>query len=81
MMIHDSLEELHKYVPKKALPVEYGGDRGPLSELITSWENQVMAQRDRLLALGNYGVDESKRQQKLSAFDGIDGSFRKLAVD
>lgn len=31
--IHSDLEEVHKYVDKKLLPKEYGGDM-PMSEMI-----------------------------------------------
>jgi hypothetical protein len=81
MMVHETLEELHKYIPKKALPQEYGGEAGPVSELISSWENQVMKQRDQLLEHKKFGVDETKRQHRSKIFDNLDGSFRKLTVD
>jgi hypothetical protein len=80
-MIHNSLKELHKHIPKEALPQEYGGDNGPLNVLIENWVDQVMQQRDRLLAEKKYGVDESKRKQQSNLLDDMDGSLRKLVVD
>jgi hypothetical protein len=79
MMMHGSLEELHKHIPKSALPQEYGGTRGTVSELIKNWVDQVMQQRDRLVADKKYGVDESQRQQTSKLID--DNPLRKLTVD
>jgi hypothetical protein len=82
--IHKSLDELFKHVPQSIFPKEYGGDAGPISELIVNWEKLVVADRDALIASKQYGVDEKKRQGKSKAvdwIDGVEGSFRKLIVD
>jgi hypothetical protein len=84
-MLHKSLDELHKYIPKKIFPQEYGGEMGPVSELIVEWEQIVMSKRKMLLDDRKFGIDEGKRPGKSRVsdfiFDGIEGSFRKLTVD
>lgn len=32
--VHGSLEDLHKHIPKALLPTEYGGDAGPVQQII-----------------------------------------------
>jgi hypothetical protein len=85
MMIHKNLEDLHKHVPKSILPKEYGGDLGPLSDLIASWAEKVRSKRDFLLDDMQYGIDESKRRTPSKVADfigaGADGSFRKLIAE
>jgi CRAL/TRIO domain len=81
MMVHATIEDLQKYIPKKALPSDYGGDLPSINQLTSDWEAVVMAHRDRLLAQKKYGVDESKRQSKSKQDNLMSGSFRKLEVD
>jgi hypothetical protein len=62
------------------LPLEYGGDSGPVSDMIDNWEIKVMSERENLLEQRKYGVDESKRLFKTKKPD-MEGSFRKLTID
>ncbi|CAH1779665.1 unnamed protein product [Owenia fusiformis] len=75
-----SLESLHKDIPKRMLPDYLGGEAGTLEDLKKSWKAEVMANREELLLNGKYSVDESKRPSDDGTL-GLQGSFRKLAVD
>lgn len=80
---HD-LDSLYKVVPKKLLPAEYGGDAGPIQSIIDDLEKRVIAFRDYYVEDEKFGVDEKKRVGKPKnneSLFGIEGSFRKLAID
>jgi hypothetical protein len=80
-MMHETLDSLHKHIPKSVLPSEYGGESGPLSDMIHDWEKKVMNERDNLLEQRKYCVDETKRVNKPKFVDVMEGSFRQLTVD
>lgn len=78
------MESLYSVIPKKFLPTEYGGEAGPIQDMVDHWEKKLMSYRDFFLEDGQYRVDESKRPGKpkdSEAIFGTDGSFRKLEVD
>lgn len=80
---HD-LESLYRHVPKKLLPAEYGGDAGPLQDIINSWEKKLVSYRDYFLEEDQYGTEEKKRPgrpKNAESLFGVEGSFRKLQVD
>nr|XP_022917052.1 alpha-tocopherol transfer protein-like [Onthophagus taurus] len=86
MMLHrtSNLEEMYKHVPKSILPTEYGGDAGPVQNLIDEWKNKVESRAAWFKDDEQYKSDESKRVGKPkteSDLFGIEGSFRKLNVD
>lgn len=67
------------------LPAEYGGDAGPVQDIIDHWEKKILEYRDYFLEdESKYGTEEKKRIGKpknAESLFGIDGSFRKLEVD
>jgi hypothetical protein len=78
------MEALYKVVPRKLLPKEYGGDAGPIQDIINDMEKRMIAKRDFFLEDENYGVDEKKRVGRPKNADnlfGLDGTFRQLAID
>lgn len=84
LIVHSDVESLYTQIPKKLLPVEYGGENGTLDDLVKYWENKIAEYRDYLIEEAKYGTDESKRQAPLKQHDalfGVEGSFRKLDVD
>lgn len=84
MIVHPDNESLYKEIPKKLLPVEYGGENGTIDDLVKYWEQKVFEYRDYLMEEVKFGTDESKRQAPLKQADalfGVEGSFRKLDVD
>lgn len=76
---------MHKHVPKRLLPKEYGGEAGSVESIINEWEKRIMSYRSYYLEEDTiYGVDEKLRvgQKKNSnTLFGVDGSFRQLAID
>jgi hypothetical protein len=85
MMIHDSIADLHKFVPKQILPTELGGDLGPYSAMAADWKQKVLSKRDYLLEDLNYGIDITKLQGRSTIHEwisnGVEGTFRALNVD
>uniref|UniRef100_A0A1I8Q2H8 CRAL-TRIO domain-containing protein n=2 Tax=Stomoxys calcitrans TaxID=35570 RepID=A0A1I8Q2H8_STOCA len=78
-------KELDDHIPKKYLPVEYGGENGSLEQLCCErnkiWDNY----REFFRQNADYGTEEHLRlgKPKIDFGDdlGIAGSFRKLIVD
>lgn len=84
LIIHTDNESLYTEIPKKLLPVEYGGENGTIDDIVKYWEKKIEDYRDYLLEEAKFGTDESKRQAPLKQADalfGVEGSFRKLDVD
>lgn len=84
LFVHDSFEALHKEVPKRLLPHEYGGEAGEISAIVDYWKGLMMKKRDWYIEEAQYKTDERKRQGKLknaNAIFGTDGTFRSLEVD
>lgn len=84
MYIHESLEDLYKFVPKKILPNEYGGEAGSVKDLAEESKKLVMENLDYLKVAQTMGTDEKKRPGKPKTTEsvfGLDGSFRQLEFD
>ncbi|XP_055532754.1 retinol-binding protein pinta-like [Wyeomyia smithii] len=80
---HD-LESLYEHVPKRLLPAEYGGEAGPIQDIINRAEKKFLANREYFLEEDQYGTDERKRPGRpkdAESLFGVDGSFRQLQVD
>ncbi|XP_054722055.1 alpha-tocopherol transfer protein-like [Uloborus diversus] len=60
IMIHPNIAALHEHFPPSMLPKEYGGTI-PLSEMTKRWIEILESKRERILALDQMKVDESKR--------------------
>nr|XP_022911953.1 retinol-binding protein pinta-like [Onthophagus taurus] len=79
-----NMDEIFKHIPKSILPNEYGGDGGPIQDLIDYWKIKVDSYAEWFKEDAKYKSDESKRIGKPkteSDLFGIEGSFRKLDVD
>lgn len=84
LITSDDYDKLFKYVPKKILPIEYGGEGQRLDELISYWHRKVEGYKDWLKENEKYGTNEKKRPGKPKTSEdmfGLEGSFRKLNVD
>lgn len=73
----DNIESLYKFIPKRILPTEYGGESGPIQDLIDDWEKKLFASKEYLKEIEKYASDESRRL----IVEEVSGSFRKLDVD
>ncbi|XP_050098596.1 uncharacterized protein LOC126579235 [Anopheles aquasalis] len=84
IQVHESFEALHKVIPKKYLPEEYGGSGGRLDDIINDWQRKLIANRDFFAEDAKYRNDERKRPGKpknASNLFGVEGSFRSLEFD
>uniref|UniRef100_A0A336MRB7 CSON005387 protein n=1 Tax=Culicoides sonorensis TaxID=179676 RepID=A0A336MRB7_CULSO len=82
--VHESLEELYKYVPRKILPSEYGGEAGPVDVLVKEFNKFVLENEEFFKAQQMLGTDEKKRPGKPKTSEsvfGLEGSFRQLEFD
>lgn len=83
-MAHSNIETLYEHVPKRLLPSEYGGDAGPLEDIINYWEKKMLEYRDFLMDESKYGTDESKRavhSNLAQSIYGVKGTFKQLDFD
>nr|XP_019550290.2 uncharacterized protein LOC109420412 [Aedes albopictus] len=61
LMVHGSnMESLYQHIPKRLLPTEYGGEAGPLQDIIDKWVEKIESYRDFFLEDEQYGTDEKK---------------------
>ncbi|GFG39221.1 hypothetical protein Cfor_00122, partial [Coptotermes formosanus] len=82
VQIHGSdLTSFYEQVPKKILPIEYGGEAGSIAENWDRWKKKVESYHDVFLEREKQKSDESKRPgHTINSSDllGFEGSFRKL---
>lgn len=81
---NSDISKMYEQIPKSVLPSEYGGEIGPVQDVIDYWEKRILDNRAYLIEEMNYRSDESKRMRPLKHAEtlfGTDGSFRKLDVD
>ncbi|XP_013167532.1 PREDICTED: alpha-tocopherol transfer protein-like isoform X1 [Papilio xuthus] len=83
VIIHDTMESLHKYVPKEYLPKDYGGDMPSLVEFTESLNREVKNEKIKgvLIDYCKLVSDESKRPREKYDEECIVGSFKKLDFD
>nr|CAD7463792.1 unnamed protein product [Timema tahoe] len=85
IIVHTSgLGSLHDHISPKYLPLEYGGELGPVQDIWDSWTKDLISKRDWFLEQENISSDEKKRPGKpldQSELFGMEGSFKKLSVD
>lgn len=84
LFIHNDLNSLQQQFRKEILPTEYGGDDGPVQNIIDDWERILVENRDFFIDGENCGIDEVKTnvmKSKDNSLFGLDGSFRKLEFD
>lgn len=87
LYVHGSnLKSLYKVIPRKLMPLEYGGDAGSIDSIINHWEKRIISYRDYYKEEERYGVDETKRLgakngKKAKSIEAKKSSFRKLDID
>ncbi|XP_031344711.1 retinol-binding protein pinta-like [Photinus pyralis] len=75
---------LQKEIPLEMLPIEHGGKNGSIKELGAIWKKKMESYREWFRENAKYKTNENLRPGPPKTSDselGIDGSFRKLAVD
>lgn len=84
IFMHSTMETLYEYIPREILPTEYGGDAGPIQAIHETWIKKLeeygpwFAEQDSIKANELLRPGKPKTQDDLF---GIDGSFRRLAID
>ncbi|KAK4876425.1 hypothetical protein RN001_012847 [Aquatica leii] len=77
-----NVDALYQSIPKSILPEEYGGEAGPIQDLIDYWKRKVEDYREWFLLDQQYRCSLVNCQNdNIADTDEIMGSFRKLAVD
>lgn len=78
-------ETLYEHIPRKYLPIEYGGENGTIPEIVAAMEAKFLSYREHFKENANFGITEELRKtEKAVDYDsifGIDGSFKKLTID
>ncbi|XP_068622647.1 alpha-tocopherol transfer protein-like [Battus philenor] len=74
-------ESLHKYIDKKYLPMEYGGDAPSTKEQHTDWVGKIVKQRPLLLNDDMWKADLKKKPKSSNYDNSMSGSFKTLCID
>lgn len=78
---HPDHTGLHKFVDKKYLPIEYGGECQRMSEQQAMWITDLSEKRKIFLNDNLWKADLSKKENSKTADNTMSGSFRTLAID
>ncbi|CAH1399776.1 unnamed protein product [Nezara viridula] len=80
-VVNDGASSLKDYIPLEMLPSDYGGNDKSSAELNDYWLDQMEENKEWLMQSSKQVSDEKKRPPDSQNTYGIDGTFRKLAVD
>lgn len=79
------MESLYKIIPRRLMPLEYGGDAGPIQMIVDEWEQKVLSYRQYFQEdEEQFGVDEHLRAGTSNSSDslfGADGTFSQLEFE
>ncbi|XP_075979373.1 alpha-tocopherol transfer protein-like [Anticarsia gemmatalis] len=79
---HTDPTGLHKYMDKKYLPKEYGGEAESMSDQHATWLNDIYENRKHFMNDDFWKADLSKKPKKNGVeTTAMSGSFRTLAID
>ncbi|XP_046417873.1 alpha-tocopherol transfer protein-like isoform X1 [Neodiprion fabricii] len=84
IFVHSTFETLYEHVPKEILPLEYGGDAGPIQAIHDAWIKKLEDYGPWFAAQETIKTNEALRPGKPKTQDdlfGLDGSFRQLVID
>lgn len=57
------MESLYRRIPKRLMPLEYGGEAGPIQDIIDEWEQKILSYRQYFHEdEEQFGVDERLRE-------------------
>ncbi|XP_055917854.1 uncharacterized protein LOC129950080 [Eupeodes corollae] len=82
----DKSETLYSHVPKKYLPIEYGGENGTIAEIIASTEKKFLSYREYFKEGVNFGIKNKIKHNEcnpanINSFFGLRNSFRRFRCD
>uniref|UniRef100_A0A1B6EWJ9 CRAL-TRIO domain-containing protein n=1 Tax=Cuerna arida TaxID=1464854 RepID=A0A1B6EWJ9_9HEMI len=85
IQIVHNYNDLCKYIPKRILPVDYGGDGPTAEESSRECQKTIESIRDFIIEDAKRITDESKRPKEshndCGQMFGVEGTFNKLAID
>ncbi|XP_044261175.1 alpha-tocopherol transfer protein-like [Tribolium madens] len=84
LYLHNTVDDLAKFVPKECLPQEYGGSVEPTHVIHEKIKNKLRENCAFFDWEDKQTVDESKRPGKpkrVSDIFGVEGTFKKLELD
>lgn len=83
IMFHDKIEDVHKYIPKKYLPKDFGGEQASIEELSDNWMKEMRSETTKayLLDSSKRISNESLRPHGSIEDDPMAGSFKQLVLD
>ncbi|KRT83210.1 CRAL-TRIO domain containing protein, partial [Oryctes borbonicus] len=76
-------QDLHKYLPRQCLPIDYGGSQGSIQELNSAF-TKFLLQRKEFLETISKSKPTGPLPEEVKRYTdefGLDGSFRKLNID
>ncbi|XP_053611376.1 alpha-tocopherol transfer protein-like [Plodia interpunctella] len=80
IQFHGDAVGISKFIDKKYLPKEYGGEQSTLKDEQKGWVAKVNAKRSMFLN-NNLWTADLKKKPKSSADKTMNGSFRTLSID
>lgn len=81
-MVHgDNIESVYKFIPQRVLPAEYGGEAGPIQDIINDWEKQIVGIKPYIAEMDSFAANEKLRPNDGTNKMEMGGSFRYLDVD
>ncbi|XP_014283730.1 retinol-binding protein pinta [Halyomorpha halys] len=80
-VVNEGVTFLKQFMPLEILPSNYGGKDKSVAELNDEWLNIMEENREWFMNSMKQASDEKKRPPDSESTYGIDGTFRKLAVD
>lgn len=87
LFVHgNDMESLYRVIPRRLMPLEYGGEAGPIQDIIDEWEKKILSFRQYFQEdEEQFGVDErlregtSKNAESLFGIEG--GCLGNLRID
>ncbi|XP_046661380.1 retinol-binding protein pinta-like isoform X2 [Homalodisca vitripennis] len=84
-IFHGDHKNLYKYIPKRILPSDFGGDAPSVEESSREWQKTIESMYDFLIEDEKRITDESKRptesRNDCGQIFGVNGTFNKLTID
>lgn len=80
------MESLYRVIPRRLMPLEYGGEAGTIQDIIDEWEKKILSYRQYFQEdEEQFGVDERLREgtsKTAESLFGIEGScLGNLRID
>lgn len=75
----NSIESLYKVIPRRLMPLEYGGDAGPIQTIIDEWEQKILSYRQYFQEdEEQFGVNELLRDGASNNSESLFGMFPQI---